>query len=53
MAQAYKNTILIVKVILNITISFKESEKLYVERINILGNELTYEEVIRNSLIVD
>lgn len=38
---------------LDITISFKESEKLYVERINILGNEITYEEVIRNSLVVD
>jgi outer membrane protein insertion porin family len=38
---------------LNITISFSESEKFYVERINILGNSITLEEVIRNSLIVD
>ena len=31
----------------------KESEKLYVERINILGNNITQEEFIRNQLIVD
>ena len=30
-----------------------ESEKLYVEKINILGNYLTNENVIRNSLIID
>jgi len=38
---------------LDITITLSESEKSYVERINILGNEFTLEEVIRNSLIVD
>ena len=38
---------------LDITILFNESEKFYVERINILGNQITLEEVIRNSLIVD
>ena len=38
---------------LNVKILFNESEKFYVERINILGNQITLEEVIRNSLIVD
>ena len=38
---------------LNISISFNESEKFYVERINVLGNQITLEEVIRNTLIVD
>jgi len=38
---------------LDITISLIETEKFYVERINILGNSYTLEEVIRNSLIVD
>ncbi len=38
---------------LDITISFSESEKFYVERVNILGNSITLEEVIRNNLIVD
>ncbi len=38
---------------LDVTIYFNESEKFYVERINILGNQTTIEEVIRNSLIVD
>ena len=38
---------------LDVTIYFTESEKFYVERINILGNQTTIEEVIRNSLIVD
>ena len=38
---------------LDILISFNESEKFYIERINILGNEITIEEVIRNSLVVD
>ena len=31
----------------------KDNEKFYVEKINILGNNYTIEEVIRNSLIVD
>ena len=38
---------------LNIEISLKDNEKFYVEKINILGNNYTIEEVIRNSLIVD
>jgi len=38
---------------LDITISLIETEKFYVERINIFGNSYTLEEVIRNSLIVD
>ena len=38
---------------LNISISLVETEKFYVERINVLGNEYTIEEVIRNSFIVD
>ena len=38
---------------LNISISLVDTEKFYVERINILGNSYTIEEVIRNSLIVD
>ena len=38
---------------LDVTIYFNESKKFYVERINILGNQSTIEEVIRNSLIVD
>ena len=33
--------------------NIKDSEKFYVERINILGNFQTIEEVIRNKLIVD
>ena len=38
---------------LNILISLKDHEKFYVEKINILGNSFTIEEVIRNTLIVD
>jgi outer membrane protein insertion porin family len=38
---------------LDILITFNESEKFYIERISILGNEITIEEVIRNSLLVD
>ena len=38
---------------LNIEISLQDSKKFYVEKINILGNEFTIEEVIRNSFIVD
>ena len=38
---------------IDVTIYFNESEKFYVERINIMGNQTTIEEVIRNSLIVD
>jgi outer membrane protein insertion porin family len=38
---------------LDITFSLVETEKFYVERINVLGNQHTLEEVIRNSFIVD
>jgi len=38
---------------LNIEISIVETQKLYVEKINIFGNSYTIEEVIRHSLIVD
>ena len=38
---------------IDFTISMKESEKFYIERINILGNQYTKEEVIRNKLIAD
>ena len=38
---------------INIKIFFDESEKFYVDRVNIFGNFITEEKVIRNSLIVD
>tara|TARA_B100001027_G_scaffold108545_1_gene74812 strand:- start:2875 stop:5124 length:2250 start_codon:yes stop_codon:yes gene_type:complete len=38
---------------IDITVYFDNLEKQYVERINILGNFITDEKVIRNSLIVD
>ena len=38
---------------LNLVITLVDTEKFYVEKINILGNEFTLEEVIRNSFIVD
>ncbi len=38
---------------INLTFDIGESEKFYVERINILGNNITREEVIRNNLLVD
>ena len=38
---------------ININIYFEESEKFYVDRVNIFGNFITEEKVIRNSLIVD
>ncbi len=38
---------------INFTFNITESKKFYVERINILGNFQTVEEVIRNKLIVD
>jgi len=39
--------------LLDLTIEIKESERFYVEKINILGNSITQETVIRNSLEVD
>jgi outer membrane protein insertion porin family len=38
---------------LNLTIEITESEKKYVQKINILGNNVTQENVIRNQLEVD
>ena len=38
---------------LNIEISLVDTEKFYVEKINIIGNEYTLEEVVRNYFIVD
>jgi len=38
---------------LNLTFIIDETEKNYVERINIIGNSVTRENVIRNSLFVD
>ena len=38
---------------IDIEFKIKESENLYVERINILGNNITQENVIRNSLEID
>tara|TARA_B100001250_G_scaffold288276_1_gene250069 strand:+ start:1278 stop:3524 length:2247 start_codon:yes stop_codon:yes gene_type:complete len=38
---------------INLSFSFGQTEKLYIERINVFGNYITEERVIRNSLIVD
>ena len=38
---------------LNLNIKIEEGEKFYIERINIYGNYITEEKVIRNSLIID
>jgi len=38
---------------LNFTFIIGETEKYYVERVNIIGNSITRENVIRNSLLVD
>ena len=38
---------------LNINFEIKESEKYFVERINIYGNNVTRENVIRNQLVID
>ena len=38
---------------ININLKFENLEKFYVERINIFGNFITEEKVIRNSLIID
>ena len=39
--------------LINLTFDIGESEKLYVEKINIFGNNITREDVIRNNLLVD
>ena len=38
---------------IDFTFKIKTSEKYYVEKINILGNFQTIEEVVRNKLLVD
>ena len=38
---------------LNFSIIIKETKKYYVERINVFGNNITQESVIRNALVVD
>ncbi len=38
---------------INLLIKLEESEKFYVERINIFGNYITEENVIRNAMLVD
>ena len=39
--------------LINLTFDIGESEKFYVEKINIFGNNITREDVIRNNLLVD
>ena len=39
--------------LVDVLITLSESEKHYVEKINIIGNQFTLDEVIRNALIVD
>ncbi|WP_415314281.1 outer membrane protein assembly factor BamA [Candidatus Pelagibacter sp. Uisw_106] len=39
--------------LINLTFDIEETEKFYVEKINILGNNVTREEVIRNNIFVD
>jgi len=39
--------------LINLTFNIEESEKFYIEKINILGNTITQESVIRNTLSVD
>ena len=39
--------------LINLTFDIEESEKFYIGKINILGNNITREEVIRNNLLVD
>ena len=38
---------------INLLFEIKETEKFFVERINILGNNITQENVIRNQLLID
>ena len=38
---------------INLSLEVTETEKFYIEKVNILGNDITQEEVIRNSLEVD
>jgi len=41
------------KNLINLIFNIEESEKFYVEKINIFGNNVTREDVIRNNLMVD
>ena len=47
----YKETVVDNKI--NLLIKLEESKKFYIERINVFGNYITDENVIRNSLLVD
>ena len=38
---------------INVNLKFEDLEKFYIERINVFGNFVTEEKVIRNSLIID
>ena len=51
--NAKYDEVIIEKNKINLTIKLEETEKTYVEKINIYGNYITDENVIRNSLIVD
>ena len=51
--DATYNEQVINKNLINLSIKLFESEKFYVEKINIYGNYISEEKVIRNSLIVD
>ena len=39
--------------LINLTFNIEESEKFYVEKINIFGNNITREDVIRNLFVID
>ena len=39
--------------IINLKFKITETEKIFVERINIIGNNITEESVIRNRLLLD
>ena len=51
LSASFKETIKDDKI--NMTIYFEESEKIFIGRINILGNYITQEKVIRNKLLID
>jgi len=40
-------------VLIDLTFNINESDKFYIEKINIFGNNVTHEEVIRNALAID
>ena len=53
--QSVKSTVSenIVSNVINLTFKIEETEKFLVERINIFGNNITRENVIRNQLLID